>query len=533
MIGRIVFHRNDLLLLLFSFLILFIPIALIEFKVLHYTHGVFMYPFDDTFIHLQMAKNLKEGIWGMNGTFASASSSLLYTVLLMLFRFVSESTVVPFLVNSIAGIAIIWSLNKWLKRHIESYIAQACIILLAVYLTPLPTMIVTGMEHTLQCLFSFVFVFYFSDWLEQSRVKAETRFPVFLYITAALVSTIRYEGLFLIAVACLMLLYYRKISIAFLLGFVAVLPVTLFGIFSIIKGGYFLPNSVLVKSESFDYSGITGFLTHILIDKLTFAKTGLGALATQRWVIILPLLYITFRRYMRPSYVFIIIFLIVATLLQLSLASTGYLYRYEAYLFFCSVIIGSLLFFKYGKEVWNQLQLSGFKLVLGVLVLFLFFPIVLRSTAALGRSVQACKNIYDQQFQMAQFSRSNYFNSTIAANDIGAISYFTNASIVDLWGLATIEVTKSKKGKYWTPAFLDSLSRSRGAKLAMIYDSWFTDSLTSKWKKVASWQIQNNVICGDDTVSFYAVDNSEYLPLYNQLKAYEPRLPSSVVVKYF
>jgi hypothetical protein len=67
----------------------------------------------------------------------------------------------------------------------------------------------------------------------------------------------------------------------------------------------------------------------------------------------------------------------------------------------------------------------------------------------------------------------------------------------------------------------------------MIYDSWFTDSLTSKWKKVASWQIQNNVICGDDTVSFYAVDNSEYLPLYNQLKAYEPRLPSSVVVKYF
>src|SRR6478672_4007798 len=115
MIGRIAFHRNDLLLLLFSFLILFIPIALIEFKVLHYTHGVFMYPFDDTFIHLQMAKNLKEGIWGMNGTFASASSSLLYTVLLMLFRFVSESTVVPFLVNSIAGIAIIWSLNKWLK----------------------------------------------------------------------------------------------------------------------------------------------------------------------------------------------------------------------------------------------------------------------------------------------------------------------------------------------------------------------------------------------------------------------------------
>jgi hypothetical protein len=151
----------------------------------------------------------------------------------------------------------------------------------------------------------------------------------------------------------------------------------------------------------------------------------------------------------------------------------------------------------------------------------------------MGRSVQACKNIFDQQYQMAQFSRSNYLKSSIAANDIGAISYFTDATIVDLWGLSTLEVTKSKKGKYWTPGFLDSLSRARGVKMAMIYDSWFTDSLTSKWKKVATWQIQNNVICGDDIVSFYALDNSEYLPLYNNLKAYEPRLPSSVVVKYF
>jgi len=298
------------------------------------------------------------------------------------------------------------------------------------------------------------------------------------------------------------------------------------------KGSYFLPNSVLVKSESFSYGGIAGIITNILFEKLTYARNGLAALATQRWLIILPLLYLAFKNYIRPSYAFIIIFLLTATILQLSLASTGYLYRYEAYIFFCAIIITAVLFYQYGKEVFADWKLNSLRFLLLIAVFFLFFPFALRSSSALEKSVQACKNIFDQQYQMAMFSKNYYSNSSIALNDIGAVSYFTNASIVDLWGLATIDVTKSKKEKYWTPQFLDSLSRARGVKLAMIYDSWFTDSLTSKWKKVSTWQIQNNVICGDDVVSFYSLNDSTGL-LYNNLKQYQPNLPSSVIVKYF
>jgi hypothetical protein len=517
----------------FGILVLFLPILFIELKVLKYTNGVFMYPFDDTFIHLQIAKNLVHGHWGINNNFASASSSLLYTVILTIFRFVSESTVIPFIINCLAGIAVIWFLHSWLSKHEISSIAQGGIMLLAVFITPLALMIVTGMEHTIQCLLSFIFIFYFSDWLESSIDNTAAKIPISIYITAALAASIRYEGLFLIAIACVMLLYYKNIKQAFLLGFVGVLPVVIFGIFSLMKGSYFLPNSVLVKSESFSYTGLTGIISNILFEKLTYARNGLAALATQRWLVILPLLYLGFKKYIRPSYAFIIIFLVVATVLQLSLASTGYLYRYEAYLFFNSTVITTVLFYKYGKQAFDDWKLAGFKIILLVLVFFLFFPIALRSTSALEKSVQACKNIYDQQYQMARFSKNNYFNSAIAANDIGAVSYFTNASIVDLWGLATIEVTRSKKQKYWTPQFLDSLSRSRNVKVAMIYDSWFSDTLTSKWRKVATWKIQNNVICGDDIVSFYALDNTEYLNLYNKLKAYEPGLPPSVVVKYF
>lgn len=531
--GQIFTSRNAILVFLFGILVLFLPVVFIEFKVLRYTNGVFMYPFDDTFIHLQIAKNLTQGHWGINNGFASASSSLLYTIILTLFRFVSNSTLIPFIVNCLAGAAIVWFLHLWLQKHLVSPLAQGAIMLLSFFMTPLPLMVITGMEHTFQCLFSFIFIFYFSDWLESNHDKRGSAIPISLYVAAVFAASIRYEGLFLIGIACIMLLYYKKIKQAFLLGFVGVLPVVIFGILSLTKGSYFLPNSVLVKSESFSYPGIAGMITHILFEKLTFARNGLAALATQRWLLILPLLYLGFKKYIRLSYSFIIIFLLVATILQLSLASTGYLYRYEAYLFYSSTVIMAVLFYQYGKQAFDDWKLGSLKVIFLILVFFLFFPIMLRSTSAIEKSVQACKNIYDQQYQMAQFSKINYLNSTIAANDIGALSYFTNATIVDLWGLSTIEVTKSKKEKYWTPAFLDSLSRSRGVNMAIIYDSWFPDSLQSRWKKAGTWKIQNNVICGDDIVSFYALDSSGYSTLYNNLKSFEHKLPPTVIVKYF
>jgi hypothetical protein len=258
----------------------------------------------------------------------------------------------------------------------------------------------------------------------------------------------------------------------------------------------------------------------------------MAALATQRWLIVLPLAYLVFRKYMKLSYSLILIFLIAGIFLHLSLAATGTLYRYEAYLFFSSIVIMGLLFCKYGKEIWTA-QRMQFRFLFGLLLFFLFFPIALRGVTAIARTGQASINIFDQQYQMAQFSKKYYYNSTIAANDIGALAYFTNATIVDLWGLATIDVTKSKKKGYWTPRFLDSLCRAKDVKIAMVYDSWFSDSLTRHWKKAATWQIQNNIICGDDIVSFYSLDTLGKAALYKNLKAFQSLLPSSVEVKYY
>jgi hypothetical protein len=532
--SRFSFFNINPVVLLIVLAVLFLPILLIERSVLQYTGGVFIYPYDDTFIHMEIAKHLAtEGVWGINnGEFGSASSSLLYTIVLTVARFISSSVTVPFIINCLAGLMLVFFAHRWLsKQQVRSFV-QIIILSAAVLLTPLATLIISGMEHTLQTLLVFIFIFQFADWLERYVNGSEKRLNPSIILLAVLVATIRYESLFIIGMACLLLFVHKKFKAGILLGSAALLPIVLFGLYSVSKGSFFLPNSVLVKADSPDQHGMAGFINTVLFDKLVNAKTGLPALATQRWLLILPVLYLVFKKYMRPSYSFILIMLMGVTLLHLALAATGWLYRYEAYLFFSAIVITGVILFKHLRDfVIDKTVLT--RVVFAVLLLFAFLPVVLRGMTALSKTKQACINIYEQQYQMAKFSNQYYYNAPLAINDIGAIAYFTDAKIVDLWGLATTEVAKSRKEKYWTSPFLDSLSKANKVPIAMVYDVWFDDGFKDHWYKVASWQIQNNIICGDDEVSFYALDSTHVPVLKQQLVQFQPQLPRTVTVQYF
>jgi hypothetical protein len=528
-----ILKRSFLVVLVTGLLALFIPVFIILSGVLNYTNGRFIYPFDDTLIHLKIAQNLAaDGVWGINNDqFAAASSSLLYTVILTASRLFSDSIFVPFIINAIAAVVLLLSLQIWLLKQHLSVWAQVGIVLLTIFFTPLPTLVISGMEHTIQCLVCFLFIFYFSGWLDQSLIHKQG-LPWWLAALAVLVGSVRYEGLLLIGIAVGLLFYYRNFKTAFSLGVLSLLPVLIFGLYSVSKGNYFLPNSVLVKSDNLNTAGLTGFMGNILFEKLTYARNGLGALATQRWVLILPLTYFAFKPVLQRVHLTILIFLVTAVILHLSLAATGTLYRYEAYLFFSCIVFTGFLFFSHAKNVWASHSFIS-RMAIVLLLFFLFFPVCLRGLSGIHKTGQACINIYDQQYQMSQFSRKYFNGTTIAANDIGALSYFTNSPIIDLWGLATIEVTKSRRGGYWTPQFLDSFCRANHVKLAIVYDSWFNNALESRWKKIATWQIQNNVICGDDTVSFYSVDMTSQTFIKKSLEDYQRALPPSVRVRYY
>ena len=67
-------------------------------------------------------------------------------------------------------------------------------------------------------------------------------------------------------------------------------------------------------------------------------------------------------------------------------------------------------------------------------------------------------------------------------------------------------------------------------RIAIVYDNWFTGpkALPARWKHVGKWTIPNNVVCGDATVSFYAVDEAEAGRLSESLAEFSPSLPEPV-----
>lgn len=520
--------------------VVFLSVLWIEFRVFKSTGGTFMYPLDDTFIHMALAKNLAlYGNWGITKyEFASASSSILYTLLLAAsFKLFSIHIWFPFLINIIAAFFLLFVIFRWLQKQNVSPVFQMIILIAAIFFTPVPILIVSGMEHTLQCLFCFLFIFYFSQWLGVAiGTNAKEKIPLSVYVTGALVTAIRYEGMFVIVAACILLLFYKRFFQSISLGVICFLPIIIFGLYSISKGSYFFPNSVLLKSKpiAFSIHGLISYAGDLLVQKLTVPAIGITSLATQRLLIILPLTYLVFIKQLKKnlSYNFILLILIITAFMHLSFASTGWFYRYEAYLILCSCVIISVLIYKFGKEVFAERKVH-IKLVAVVLLFALFFPLVLRSTAAFSKASIACHNIYEQQFQMARFVSKYYKNDVIAANDIGAVCFYTQGKNLDLWGLGNFDVAKSKKEGYWTPDFLDSISRQKHVKVAVVYDSWFSDSLLHRWNKVANWKITDNVICGDDNVTFYALSEDEGKDLRKNLEAFQALLPSSVLVKYY
>jgi len=63
-----------------------------------------------------------------------------------------------------------------------------------------------------------------------------------------------------------------------------------------------------------------------------------------------------------------------------------------------------------------------------------------------------------------------------------------------------------------------------------VYDHWFDvyGGIPSQWIKVGQWKISNNVVCGGDTVSFYAVDPNEQNRLCDSLRHFSQNLPQNV-----
>jgi len=102
--------------------------------------------------------------------------------------------------------------------------------------------------------------------------------------------------------------------------------------------------------------------------------------------------------------------------------------------------------------------------------------------------------------------------------------------VLDLWGLASREVAEAKLAGRYTTAGIAELARSRGVRVAVIYERWLDTAggVPPEWIRAGRWRVARSVVLGDRTVSFYAVDPAEAEPLADHLRAFAPELPPGV-----
>lgn len=526
-----------------ALLALLLPIALLEIWILHNTGGIFCYGADDPFIHLAIAKNLAfHGVWGTTpDQFVSASSSVLYPILIAgVMKLTGPASTIPFFICLVSAILTLFVVQKWLKKEGLNADGQLLVLLALIFFTPLPIMVMVGMEHILQLLLCFLFITSFSEVLAAPASSGNTRrtLPWKAFLYGALMVACRYEcAIFVVMTTCI-LLYQRRIKLAFWLVFFALMPILLFGIYSISHGSLFFPNSVLLKSKAprLTFDGLFDFFTSQLYQRLV-TVTGAhiyNTASVQRLMVMLPLMYFLFSKQVRqqPAYRYIILLLTGGLLAHLAFATIDRTSRYEAYLVGLSAFFVTFLVVKFGREIWQSWS-ATLKWVSSFIAFILVFPLVFRAGGAFFDIEQASVNIFDQQYQMGSFFHRYYNNDGIALNDIGAVSYLTEGKKLDLVGLASNDVAKSRLNMSYTPQVLSKAADRDNVKVAVIFNIWFPPEFYRNWAPVGAWTIPNNIICLDNTVTFYAVDTAFRQDLKNKLHQYESSLPKGVVATYF
>ncbi len=516
-------------------------IFFIVFNVLRTNEGNFTYPLDDTFIHMAIAKNFSNHyVWGLTQyEFNSSSSSLLYTLLIsLLYKLYSPNVVIPLILNVFFAIILICVCYKYLKENNISPLKILIVLLSIILFTPLPIIVTEGMEHTLHILLSIVFAYSASHILgshasQAKRIYGYKGAVINLYLTAFLLPFTRYEGLFIVFIVCCLSLIQKRWKLSLSLGFLSLSSIVIYGFISVHNGSMWAPNSIILKGAAVNFSikGIVLFVSKPLL--VFYDAPWLFNLAIS--ALLLYAIRYKFGKYFWERGQLMITISFYALWLHLEFAGIGWVFRYESYLVALLILTIALFALKKNSmpRIINRVDSLIYVGCIYMLIIILGFKVASRGLKSLNVALNAPKNIYEQQYQMGLFIKKYYQGKGIALNDVGAVCYLANdIKIVDITGLGSSEVAKAIRNDSINSYFMNRLIRKKEIQIAIIYEKFY-NGYTSSWKKVAEWQIANNIVCGGDVVTFYAIDSKENLTLEINLRTFEKKLPKTVVVRYF
>lgn len=486
----------------------------------------FIYPIDDAYIHLAIARKFGEsGFWSINfNSFDSGSSSILYTLILSsLIKIFGNHLYYPMIVNMIAGYFTVYWIYKFFRDfYFEKAVKLGLLIFLPVSL--LYMMVILGMEQTIHILLSVMAIYFIKKNTDSGFQKFDF---IKLLIVLLLLSMIRFESMFFVFCLGIILLLEKRYKEAFLVYLVGFLPIVIFGWISIQHGCFFFPNSVIIKGSYPEGNILISFWSLFrngILLNISFYKLFLFPIICAMMILLDSYKDNGFKSLIKNNR---LLFLVFGTILLQSLFAV-IKYRYENYLMMMLVLILIPLAIKYfdrfrrKKSFTNSIYIGSFAMfcLVGFYRVVASHPVLKLSS----------KNVEEQQVEMGRFLNQFYRGQKAVANDIGAIAYFGNVQLLDIVGLGSTDVAKfyvSNKqlketdfNKKYHQFLSDYISKNH-YKVAVIYPNWYPDDVPKNWIPVASWKIQNNLGTAQNRVVWYSFNKKDAQVLRKNLQLFD------------
>ena len=274
----------------------------------------------------------------------------------------------------------------------------------------------------------------------------------------------------MVGLACLAFLVRRQVLRAVSIGAAALLPVAAFGVISVANGSYFLPNPLMVKAVGENASMASALLKPFGSEDLAFLQNNrampillglsvLGALAHG----------LTRRGFWRPSVLFP---LALAAMILLHghfvFSPLFWVYRYDAYLVAFGIFVAAVVLVEMPSP--GALPRGA----LPALLVASLVPMIadVREGLFPDAEIEGMRNTYLEQYQTAQFLRRYYPRDAVIVNDLGAVTYYTQARILDLVGLGDIEPLVIMRRTAYTSRDVVAWTARYEPKVAIVSLNW-------------------------------------------------------------
>lgn len=470
------------------------------------TGGNFTYTLDDAYIHMALAENLARfGHYGINSEeYSAASSSILWPFLLVPFFKIGLVDYGPFILNVLFAMGSALTLLLVLSSVADDSDGEQTLwpwaLLLFLSINGFG-LVFTGMEHSLHVLLTLLIVYSINRILLGATTNDSLL--VFCIVASPL---IRFEGIAVSAFGILMLVVLRKARLGFMAA--ALICFAFAAYFAAMSrfGLGWLPSSVLVKldpaadlvAESDLLIGLAGAGPHV-------AENFIRNLATiQSWPLIGIAAYLAWQSWMcrrEPRIAVYAAGAFAVIVLHLAFGRFGWYGRYQPYIYAFAICAGLFLWHHSSSAKHRPIVSRNWKLTaafLGPTVLILNFE---QSLWPVITTPVAAQNIYGQHYQMHRFA-TRQWQSPVAVNDIGYVSFRNDQYVLDLWGLGSEEARQLMRAN--DRDRLRKLTAEHDVHLAMIYERGFPGLIPSEWIKIGELRLNSKrITSADSEISFY------------------------------